>query len=110
MNVGYVGGVKDDRFYNADGSIVGAAALTPSGFQTGTTMPLGPTYYGVNGDDWVTYDFHYTVDLPWETTMTASVVNFTDEDPPQSRQELGYDPRIGNPLGRTFELGLRKAF
>lgn len=110
MNVGYVGGVKDDRFYNADGSVVGAAALTPSGFQTGTTTPLGPTYYGINGDDWVTYDFHYTVDLPWETTMTASVVNFTDEDPPQSRQELGYDPRIGNPLGRTFELGLRKAF
>lgn len=110
VNVGYVGGVKDDRFYNDDGSLVGAAALTPSGFQTGTTTPLGATYYGVNGDDWVTYDFHYTVDLPWETTMTASVVNFTDEDPPQSRQELGYDPRIGNPLGRTFELGLRKTF
>jgi hypothetical protein len=37
-------------------------------------------------------------------------VNMFDEDPPESRQEMGYDPRIGSPLGRTFEVGLRKSF
>lgn len=42
--------------------------------------------------------------------MSVSMVNFTDEDTPRSRQEIGYDPRIGNPLGRTFELGMRKTF
>ena len=106
----YVSGVKDERFYNADGSRVGDAALTPAGFQPGTRTPFGPSTYGVDGKDWVVADFHYTVDLPAETTLTASIVNVFDEMPPESRQELGYDPRIGNPLGRTFEIGLRKQF
>ena len=25
-------------------------------------------------------------------------------------QELGYDPRIGNPLGRTVEVSVKKTF
>ncbi len=107
--VNYIKGVKDDRYYNADGSRVGDSALTPGGRQPGTLLPFAASTYGVNVDDWITTDFHYTVDLPW-LTVTASIVNLTDEDPPESRQELGYDPRIGNPLGRTFELGLRKTF
>lgn len=41
--------------------------------------------------------------MPW-ATMTAFIVNIIDEDPPGSLQEMGYDPRIGNPLGHTFEL------
>jgi iron complex outermembrane recepter protein len=106
----YIGGVKDDRFYNDDGTLVGAARLTPNGRQPGTTQPFGPTLYGVDGKDWISLDFHYTVDLPWQTTLSASVANIADRMPPESRQEMGYDPRIGNPLGRTFELGLRKMF
>ena len=42
--------------------------------------------------------------------LTATVQNITDEDPPESRQELGYDPRMGSPLGRTFEIGVKKTF
>ncbi len=110
LSVQYVSGVKDERFYNDDGSRVGDAALTPAGYQPGTTTPFGPSTYGIDGKDWIVADFHYTVDLPAETTLTASIVNIFDEMPPASRQELGYDPRIGNPLGRTFEIGLRKQF
>ncbi len=110
LSVQYVSGVKDERYFNDDGSRVGDAALTPAGYRPGTTTPFGPSTYGIDGDDWIVADFHYTVNLPWETTMTASLVNIFDEMPPASRQELGYDPRIGNPLGRTFEIGLRKQF
>jgi hypothetical protein len=38
------------------------------------------------------------------------VVNITDKDPPAAREELGYDPLIGNPLGRTIEVSVKKTF
>jgi outer membrane receptor protein involved in Fe transport len=103
----YVSGVDDERFINDDGSL-DLARLTPAGFHPGTTTPFGPSDFGVKGDDWLSFDLHYNVELPWTTTMALSVVNIADEDPPESRQELGYDPRIGNPLGRTFEISFRK--
>ena len=43
-------------------------------------------------------------------SLTFGVNNLFDKDPPYSRQELGYDPRQGNPLGRTFEIGVKKTF
>ncbi len=85
--LGYISGVDDERFIDTD-----------------------PDGYGVTGDDWVSGDVHYQLELPWDATISASIVNITDEDPPASRQELGYDPRIGDPLGRTFEFGIRKRF
>lgn len=106
--VNYVSGVQDDRYYN-NGARVSDASLTPAGRQPGTLLPFEPSYFGLNGDDWISGELHYTIDFPW-ATMTASVVNITDEDPPESRQEMGYDPRIGNPLGRTFELSFTKQF
>jgi len=107
----YVKGVKDDRFFNADGSRVGDAALTPAGLKPGTSDPFGPSLWGVYGKDWITLDFHYSYDLTrWDATITASVDNLFDEMPPASRQEMGYDPRIGNPLGRTFQLAVSKRF
>ncbi len=109
LNTNFVSGVKDERFYNADGSLVGPASLTPAGRQPGTTLGFGPSMYGVKGTDWISTDFHYTVETQW-ATVTASIVNLEDKNPPASRQEMGYDPRIGSPLGRTFEIGLRREF
>lgn len=104
----YIEGVKDERYLLADGSI-NEAALVPNGFQPGTTTRFEPSFYGVIGDDWWSTSFHYIWD--WDfATLSFSVVNILDEDPPESRQEMGYDPRIGNPYGRTFEIGLRKTF
>ena len=42
--------------------------------------------------------------------LSLSVENLTDEDPPFTVQQYSYDPFIGNPLGRTYEIGLRKTF
>ena len=58
----------------------------------------------------MSFDFTYLFDLTDTLRLTASIVNITDEDPPPAREELGYDPRIGSPLGRTFEVGIKKTF
>jgi hypothetical protein len=95
----YVSAVEDAR-----------GPLTPSGFIPGTFDPYGPTDYGVDGENYVTGDFHYQFETPWDATISASVVNVTDEDPPAAREEFGYDPLLGSPLGRTIEFGIRKTF
>lgn len=107
----YIKGVKDDRFFDSDGNLVGDAALTPAGRQPGTLDAFGPSLYGVFGKDWISFDFHYTYELlSWDATLSASIQNLADRMPPASRQEMGYDPRIGNPLGRTFQVGINKRF
>ena len=82
--------------------------------EPGTTLPtsteLNPTTYGVEGADWLSFDFTYLFDITDTLRLTATVANILDNDPPYSRQELSYDPRMGNPLGRTIEVGLKKTF
>jgi len=99
----YVSGVDDER---------GPIAL--DGYLPGTTLPtsteLNPTTYGVEGADWLSFDFTYLFDITDTLRLTATVANILDNDPPYSRQELSYDPRMGNPLGRTIEVGLKKTF
>lgn len=94
----FVKGVEDER-----------GPLTPRGMVPGTEDSFGPTNYGLGEDDWITASLHYNVDLPW-ATVSASISNITDEDPPEAREELGYDPYIGNPLGRVFQVSIRKEF
>ncbi|MCW8194919.1 TonB-dependent receptor plug domain-containing protein [Proteobacteria bacterium 005FR1] len=96
----YISGVDDERYILPNGEL-DTAALTVGG---------NVTDYGVRGDDWISADFHYNVDLPYDTTFSASILNLTDQEPPESRQELGYDPRIGSVLGRMFEIGIQKRF
>ena len=76
----------------------------------GTTTPYGQTTYGVESGDWLAFDFTYLFRVTEDLRLTATIQNLTDEDPPESRQELGYDPRMGSPLGRTFEIGVKKTF
>ncbi len=56
------------------------------------------------------FDFTYLFQVTEDLRLTATVGNILDKDPPYSRQELGYDPRQGNPLSRTFEIGVKKTF
>jgi len=95
----YTSGVTDER-----------GPTTPGGFQPGTTTPFGLTTYGVESGDWLAFDFTYLFRVTEDLRLTATVSNITDEDPGQSRQELGYDPRMGSPLGRTFEIGVKQTF
>jgi iron complex outermembrane recepter protein len=66
--------------------------------------------YGENGEDWITADLTYRFQLADDLALTATVANMFDRMPPNAQEELGYDPWMGNPLGRTIELGVKKAF
>jgi iron complex outermembrane receptor protein len=81
----FIQGVKDDRF-------------------------LGTAFEEI--DDFATHNLYYQYNLPWvdELTLSLSVENITDEEPPFTQQQYSYDPFIGNALGRTYEIGLRKTF
>ena len=81
----YIQGVKDDRF-------------------------LGTANEQI--DDFVTQNLYYQYTLPWDEdfVLSLSVENLTDEDPPFTVQQYSYDPFIGNALGRTYEIGIRKTF
>lgn len=82
----YIQGVEDDRF--------------------ATTSPFRQI------DDFTTHNLYYQYTLPFDESFTLnfSIENLTDEDPPFTQQQYSYDPFIGNPLGRTYEVGLRKEF
>lgn len=83
----YVDGVTDVR--------AGLANTSPRGIEIGSFL---------------TYDMVYRLSLPAATTLTASVINLTDRDPPFVRLDLGYDPFIANAYGRYFKLLLNKRF
>ena len=63
-------------------------------------------------DDFVTSNLYYQYTMPFDENfvLSFSVENLMDEDPPFTVQQYSYDPFIGNPLGRTYEIGLRKTF
>jgi Outer membrane receptor for ferrienterochelin and colicins len=57
------------------------------------------------------HDLTYRVELPWNTTLTATVQNIFDEDPPFALgTQYSYDPGSGNPLGRVYSLALKARF
>jgi len=58
----------------------------------------------------VLHDVTYRLTLPAGLTLTASVTNLFDTDPSFARTEIGYDALTGDPLGRTFKLGVQKSF
>ena len=66
--------------------------------------------YGENGEDWITTDLTYRFELSDSLSLTGTIANIFDRDPPPAQEEFGYDPRMGNPLGRTFEIGIKKTF
>ncbi|WP_426015216.1 TonB-dependent receptor [Caulobacter sp. DWR2-3-1b2] len=61
-------------------------------------------------DKQILTDLAYRVFLPWDTTLTAAITNVFDKDPSYARLDLGYDPFTGDPLGRTYKMGIRKKF
>ena len=38
--------------------------------------------------------------------MSLSIVNIADEDPPEARGDLAYDPFTHNPFGRLIKVGV----
>jgi iron complex outermembrane receptor protein len=81
----FIQGVKDDRF-------------------------LGTPFEQI--DDFATHNLYYQYTMPWDENFTATLAidNVTDEEPPFTQQQYSYDPFIGNALGRTIKIGVRKEF
>jgi outer membrane receptor protein involved in Fe transport len=80
------------------------------GYVSAVTDERPGIQFGESGEDWVVVDLTYRYELNDNTAFTASVGNLLDRDPPPAQEELGYDPRLGNALGRTFEIGVRHSF
>ena len=57
------------------------------------------------------HDLTYRAELPWDTTLTATVQNIFDEEPPFAiGTQYNYDPSSANPLGRVFAVAVKKRF
>ncbi|WP_084419910.1 TonB-dependent receptor domain-containing protein [Henriciella litoralis] len=97
----YVSSLDDARFANGP--------LQASGYQPGTTTPFDPIDYG-KVDSSFMVDVTYVYEFNENLRLTGTVSNIFDEDPPFVYTEFGYDPRIANPLKRTFELGIKATF
>lgn len=78
--------------------------------RAGTATNCKLITFGLTQDAFISHDLTYRLSLPDDLTVTASVLNALDTEPPRARIELSYDPFIGNPLGRTFKVGVRKKF
>ncbi len=72
--------------------------------------PASLVIYGKKGKDWITGDFTWRYEWSDDLMLTATIENILDTEPPHAQNEMGYDPWIANPLGRTFQLGARFAF
>lgn len=61
-------------------------------------------------DSTVLHNVTFRTTLPADITLLLTVDNVLNEDPSFALMELNYDPLTGNPLGRTFKIGLKKSF
>jgi len=57
-------------------------------------------------DSHITHDVHYINNMVEDWTFSLSVVNLSDEDPPQASTDLNYDGYTHNPFGRMIKLGV----
>ncbi|TQV80198.1 TonB-dependent receptor [Exilibacterium tricleocarpae] len=59
-------------------------------------------------DSHVTYDLFYTFTFNEDdTVLSASVINLSDEDPPEVRADLRYDAQTHNAFGRMIKVGFK---
>jgi iron complex outermembrane recepter protein len=64
---------------------------------------------GKSKDYWQ-HDLILRWQAPWEALVTFSIQNVFDKDPPYAASQYNYDYTNGNPLGRVFEIGVKKQF
>lgn len=78
--------------------------------QAGTATNCRLVTFGLKVKSFISHDVTYRLALENDLTLTASVFNLFNEDPSEARLEASYDPFIGNPLGRTYKVSVRKKF
>lgn len=96
LQLNHIGGYVDQRstlFGPETANLAGAAV--PAGEHVGA---------------FTTLDFIYRATLSGGTSLSFSVLNLLDTDPPFSRQSLNYDPFTANPLGLNAKVTLSQKF
>jgi len=61
-------------------------------------------------DDYLTHDVTYVNNMVDNLTVSLSIFNISDEDPPQVANDLNYDAYNHNPFGRMIKLGVSYTF
>lgn len=87
-------------------------ADTNSGpFAPRADLPGSPVLMqGADIKSYFTADFSLRARLPWDTTLSLTVMNIFDRDPSFARLDYNYDPFTGSALGRNYKVGLSKKF
>jgi len=97
----------------ADWSTQSQSLRLTSRYVSGVTDVRPGIVAGTRGKEvgsFLTHDVTYRLEMPRQMTVSASVLNLTDRDPPFARLDLHYDTFLGNPLGRQVRLTLAKRF
>ncbi|MCA3711913.1 MAG: TonB-dependent receptor [Phenylobacterium sp.] len=58
----------------------------------------------------IRHDLIGVYQAPWGSTLTLSVLNVLDTDPPFAPSLLGFDPSNADPLGRVIKFNIRHKF
>ena len=107
--INYVDGATDNR-----GPTVTQSGPTTNcnvvNARAGTATNCVLTTRGLKLSKFISHDFTYRIVLKDDLVLTASMLNALDRDPSIARLQYSYDPFIGNPLGRTFKVGVKKNF
>ena len=96
--VTYIDGVTDDRCVNRNPCFSTSA---------------GPTDFGIDSGSYTQHDIALTLDLELggiEAQLQAAIENFTDAEPAEAQLPLGFNPFIGNAIGRNYRFGIRTRF
>ena len=86
---------------NTANDVLVATPGTAPGYKAGTIGKL---------EDFWQHDITVQAQLPWDTQLTLSIQNILDTDPPDAPSNYNYDYTTGNPLGRVFQVGVKKKF
>ncbi|MCR5869648.1 MULTISPECIES: TonB-dependent receptor domain-containing protein [unclassified Sphingomonas] len=96
----YIDGLYDQR---ADTTTAGVFGPNPALGGARVTQ-------GAFIDSFTTVDFTIQFAITDSVTLSGSVYNLFDQDPPFAREDYNYEPFVGNPLGRNFKVGVSAKF
>jgi iron complex outermembrane recepter protein len=116
----YIGSYRDQRpifGYSAANQTGTVAQCGGPNLVNGVVVPptvvsaaCGTVTAGRDIEDSLLLDLAYRLDLAAGLTITTAVTNILDKDPPFARTELNYDAGVGDPIGRTVRVSVRKRF
>ncbi len=100
LTVSYIDGLYDQRADTTTAGIYGPNAALGGARVTG----------GANIESYTSADFTIQFAITEGVTLSGSVYNIFDTDPPFAREDYNYEPFVGNPLGRNFKVGVSAKF